>query len=201
MTRLLGAFLCILPMLALADNRGFGRLFLSPAERSSLDAIRQNSKPPEKIVNADETPDEEKDIAPDAAAPATPVVTVRGYVKRSDGKGTVWVNGRPVQEKTAAKDLEVGRLRGDTDQVQIKLPRTGQTVSIKAGQSFDPASGKVVDSVSDLPSDKAPPAGAALDKTPGQASEKRDKNNAKANGTGTVSELPSKPAVVSPSSR
>ncbi|HEY3326095.1 MAG TPA: hypothetical protein VGK14_02875 [Novimethylophilus sp.] len=159
MTRLPGILLCILPMLALADNGGIGRLFLSPAERASLDAIRQNSKPPEKIVNADETHDGEKDIAPDAPAPATPVVTVRGYVKRSDGKGTVWVNGLPLSEKTTAKDFEVGRLRGDTDQVQIRLSRTGQTVSIKAGQSFDPASGKVVQNLQDLP--RSPSAGSS----------------------------------------
>jgi hypothetical protein len=131
-------------MFAAADNAPLGRLFLTPAERASLDVVRQNSKPPEKIVKAgDGVDDEEKASAASAPPAALPIVTVHGYVKRSDGKGTVWINGKPVQEKDSTKEVEVGRMRGDTNQVQIKLPSTGQTVNLKAGQSYDPASGRV----------------------------------------------------------
>jgi hypothetical protein len=161
--------LCCLPMLAVADNAQLGRLFLTPAERAALDMVRQNSKSPERLVKAGEAAgNEENDTAASAPAPTLPIVTVHGYVKRSDGKGTVWVNGRPVQEKDATKEVEIGRLRGNTNQVQIKLPSTGQTVNLKAGQSYDPASGKVVDNLKDLPHDTITPTVAT---SPGKALE------------------------------
>jgi hypothetical protein len=155
MTRLLILLLYCLPSLAMADATHLGRLFLTPAERTALDIVRLNNKPPEKIIKAGEKSENEQDDTAEAPSPP-PVVSVHGYVKRSDGKGTVWVNGQPVQEKVATKDIEVGRLRGNTNQVQIKLPATGQTINLKAGQSYDPASGKVVDSYRDLPTEAIP---------------------------------------------
>jgi hypothetical protein len=104
-----------------------------------LDLVRQNSRPPEKIVTSASVDENEGASTP----PAPPIVTIQGYVKRSDGKGTVWVNGQPLQEKSASSNLEVGRLQGNTNDVQIKLPSAGQTIKLKAGQSYDPASGKV----------------------------------------------------------
>jgi hypothetical protein len=104
-----------------------------------LDLVRQNSRPPEKIVTSASVDENEGAGTP----PTPPIVTIQGYVKRSDGKGTVWVNGQPVQEKSTSSTLEVGRLQGSTNDVQIKLPSTGQTIKLKAGQSYDPGSGKV----------------------------------------------------------
>ncbi len=141
MKRWLVLLISCLPIFAMAaEPSSLGRLFLTPSERAALDVIRQNSHPPEKIVTPNNVNDDEEGIA-DVMAP--PVVSVQGYVKRSDGKGTVWINGQPVQEKSASKDFEVRRLQGNTNDVQIKLPSTGQTIKLKAGQSYDPANGKV----------------------------------------------------------
>lgn len=143
-----------LPMLAMAaEPSSLGRLFLTPAERAALDVVRQNSRPPEKIVTPNNAAEDEESIT-DVVAP--PVVSVQGYVKRSDGKGTVWINGQPVQEKSASKDFEVGRLQGNTNQVPIKLPSTGQTIKLKAGQSYDPTSGKLVDNLRETPASTSP---------------------------------------------
>jgi len=131
-----------LPLSAVAaEPAQLGRLFLSPGERAALDVVRQNSRPPERIITPGADGEDEEVV--DAPAAALPVVTVHGYVKRSDGKGTVWINGQPVQEKSATKNVEIGRLQGGANEVQVKLPSTGQTVKLKAGQSYDPASGKV----------------------------------------------------------
>lgn len=151
MIRLLGILLCLLPTLALAADARIGRLFLRPAERAALDVVRQNDKPPEKIVHAG--PPAEDETADVAAA----MVTVHGYVKRSDGKGTVWINGRPLQEQETTPEVSVGRLRNDSDQVQIRLPGAGQTIHLKVGQSYNPASGKVADNPKDLLHATAPP--------------------------------------------
>lgn len=155
MKRWLVLLISCLPILAMAaEPLSLGRLFLTPAERATLDIVRQNSRPPEKIVTPNNATEDEESIA-DVVAP--PVVSIQGYVKRSDGKGTVWVNGQPVQEKSASKDFEVGRLQGNTNDVPIKLPSTGQTVKLKAGQSYDPASGKVGNLREIVPAMQAPP--------------------------------------------
>lgn len=141
-----------LPMLAMAaEPAPLGRLFLTPGERAALDTIRQNNRPPEKIITPGTVTTGENEES--TRSPAAPVVTVHGYVKRSDGKGTVWVNGQPLQEKSIANNIEIGKLQGNTNDVQIKLPSTGQTVKLKAGQSYDPGSGKVADHLKDLPHD------------------------------------------------
>jgi hypothetical protein len=140
---------CLIPALASADSQ-FGRLFLTPAERKNLDYLRQNSKPPEKIIAADQLPGEGAEkAAPLSASPSA--VTMQGYVKRSDGKGTVWVNSQPVQEKSRLGEIEVGKLGSSDDRVRVKVPGTGQTVDLKAGQTYDPISGKVVENARELP--------------------------------------------------
>lgn len=144
MSRWLILLLSSLPMLAMAaEPQPLGRLFLTPAERAALDIVRQNNRPPDKIVTPGAANEDDDAVDAGALIAPPPVVTVHGYVKRTDGKGTVWVNGQPVQEKSAGKDVEIGRLQGNTNSVQIKLPNTGQIVKLKAGQSYDPASGKV----------------------------------------------------------
>lgn len=59
-----------------------GRLFHTPAERSALDALRKAKPQPQKP----------------AARPAGEAQSARldGYVTRSDGKSTLWVNGNTV---------------------------------------------------------------------------------------------------------
>lgn len=57
-----------------------GTLFTTPAERERLDRLRRGEA-----------------SVPEAAATAdAPAAAVTGYVKRSDGRGTVWIDGRPV---------------------------------------------------------------------------------------------------------
>jgi hypothetical protein len=180
MMRLLIFLLCCVPLLALAaDTPPLGRLFLTPTDRAALDAVRQNSKPPEKIIKPSEKGDEEAS-AESAPVASLPIVTIHGFVKRSDGKSTVWVNGKPMQEKSSSKDLEVGRLQGNTNQVPIKIPSTGQTVILKAGQSYDPASGKMADSLRDLPQQAVIEPVAAPSRKAAGAKEEKDK--AKENG-------------------
>lgn len=74
--QLLVALALLAPTGAAAD---LGTLFHTPQERSRLDRMRRGEP-------ADPTP-------PAAALPArTPEVT--GFVRRSDGRNTVWIDGR-----------------------------------------------------------------------------------------------------------
>jgi hypothetical protein len=77
-SRLFLAALCLAASAAGAAD--LGTLFTTPEERARLDRIRRGDSP-----------------AAEAGAPVgnrAPVVT--GYVKRSDGRNTVWIDGSPV---------------------------------------------------------------------------------------------------------
>jgi len=97
-----------------------GRLFFAPQERAALDAQRKAKRP-----------------EPAAAAKGTPQhIQVDGYVLRSEGESTLWLNGESqVRDPRLAKDAEgIGR---------VALPGTRK--GLRVGESYDGASGKVSD--------------------------------------------------------
>ncbi len=117
-----------------------GRLFTSPAERSNLDYLRQTKK---KLVAPviSEAPADALEAAPVVLPEA---VNLQGYVKRNDGKdGTVWVNNQALQENSRNKEVAVGSLRDDSNRVPIKLSGNGKRLNLKAGQVYDPQTGRV----------------------------------------------------------
>ncbi|MFW5431177.1 MAG: hypothetical protein ACKE5M_06610 [Methylophilaceae bacterium] len=116
-----------------------GRLFSTPAEREALDNLREARKnqPVEIEPLIQETYIERKPIElPEA-------INVQGYVKRNDGKqGTVWVNGEALQERSGNKDVQVGRLPSSSNRIPIRIPANGKRLTLKAGQTYDPATNK-----------------------------------------------------------
>ena len=117
-----------------------GRLFTSPAERSNLDYLRQTKK---KLVLpvVSEAPTDALEASPIVLPDA---VNLQGYVKRNDGKdGTVWVNNQALQENSRNKEVAVGRLSESSNRVPIKLTGNGKYLNLKAGQVYDPQTGRV----------------------------------------------------------
>jgi hypothetical protein len=123
-------------MAVAADD--FGRLFTTPAERTSLDHLRKITPLPSITQNQPKG-------ATEQAVPVMPSsVSVEGYVKRGDGKkGTVWVNGAPVQENSSTSEVQVGKLQRGGNQVPIKLQAGGKSLNLKAGQTYDPETNSV----------------------------------------------------------
>ena len=82
-----------------------GTLFTSPEERARLDRLRRG----EPVQTA--------------AAGPTGQRAVTGYVKRSDGRSTVWIDGVPLQVVTpkAAPMLDPGKVRSGADDRGIRL--------------------------------------------------------------------------------
>lgn len=113
-------------------------MFTTPAERSTLDHLRQTRKI-EPVTDTDQP------LEVIEAAPVTPPeISVQGYVKRSDGKkGTVWINQKPVQENSTSGGVEVGKLPTNGNQVQIKVPGLDKSLKLKAGQIYDPETDSV----------------------------------------------------------
>ncbi len=145
MMRILLVLVFLVPHWTYAEER-LGRLFLTPAERSNLDYVRQTSKLPERVIKAETAGSGDGELAPPASA-----VTVQGYVKRSDGKGTVWVNRQPLRETSSQGDIGVGRIGGADGRVRLKLSGADKEVALKAGQTYDPVTGAVVERARDLP--------------------------------------------------
>ena len=102
---LLIALLLAAPLPALADAGNLGTLFHSAEERARLDKMRRGEP---------EVP---------AGVPGKPQVT--GYVRRSDGRSTVWVDGVPlsVAGKSADVLLDPEAVRAEEDR-DFKIERT-----------------------------------------------------------------------------
>ncbi|HET7198158.1 MAG TPA: hypothetical protein VFI86_05790 [Burkholderiales bacterium] len=133
MKRLLAAVLsCTLAAPALAEP--LGRLFFTPEQRAALDA-RRRARVPDK---------------PAAAAVASPVTRIDGYVKRSQGPSTVWMNGESLSEGSPEAPRIEPPARGDAEgSVSITVGETGRRMRLKPGESLDRGSGEVKDVIGD----------------------------------------------------
>lgn len=115
---------------ARAQQPQLGRLFLTPEQREALDA-RRRARLPDKP----------------AAVAASPTTRVDGYVKRSSGKSTLWLDGYAVRDGTQPEGLRVQRGRdpsrvtvivGEERRVEV---RVGQTLERDTGEVMDPLGG------------------------------------------------------------
>jgi len=103
-----------------AQAQELGRLFFTPEQRSALDA-RRKARVPDK---------------PAAAAVASPTTRLDGYVRRSAGPSTVFVNGEPLPE--APREREGGR-------IGVPVGEGGGRVGLKPGELIDRGTGEVRD--------------------------------------------------------
>jgi hypothetical protein len=103
-----------------------GRLFFTPDQRSALDA-RRKARVPDK---------------PAAVVVASPTTRVDGFVKRSTGPSTVWVNGEPLPEGT-----------GDAPRIgprgSISVDDGGRRTALRPGEVLDRGTGEVRDVIGD----------------------------------------------------
>ncbi|MEQ1773191.1 MAG: hypothetical protein ABL891_05340 [Burkholderiales bacterium] len=125
---------CMANITVAADN--MGRLFFEPAQRAQLDAARKQ-RDRRSLVTSD---------AEAIAAPQGPdVLTYNGVVRRSDGKSTVWINGKPMTERTRDSDVSVLGMRRD-GAVSVTVPQAERPASLRVGQSVDVISGTIEES-------------------------------------------------------
>ena len=118
MIRALLVAVLVLPCSARAQE--LGRLFFTPEQRAALDA-RRRARVPDKP----------------AAVPivASPTTRVDGYVRRSQGPSTVWVNGATADEAVPGSD----------SRVSVPVGESGARVRLKPGQTLDRGTGEVRD--------------------------------------------------------
>lgn len=112
---------------AVAGAQELGRLFFTPEQRDALDA-RRKARVPDK---------------PAAQAPASPTTRLDGYVKRSGGRSTVFVNGEPLTEGTVEAPVVDPDSRGG--RVRVPAGEAGARVELRPGEVVDRGTGQVRD--------------------------------------------------------
>lgn len=160
MTVRMKRYALLLGLLGLAALPGsaaepLGRLFMTPAERQELDALRT----PGGDVWSDA-----RQLAAPAPVPASSQVLVNGVVRRSRGPDVVCVNGRQASSGTGGIRLKQGP--DATNRVTLEAPADGSSVRLKPGQYWEPATGRVANcygcGTAARPADAAPATAAEM---------------------------------------
>lgn len=109
-----------------------GRLFFTPEQREALDA-RRKARVPDKP----------------AAAPlvASPTTRLDGYVQRSGGRSTVFIDGEPVAEGTSGAPRVDPDARGG--RIPVVVGEGGARRELRPGEVLDRGSGEVRDVIGD----------------------------------------------------
>jgi hypothetical protein len=103
-----------------------GRLFFTPEQRAALDQ-RRKARVPDK---------------PAAVLTVSPTTRVDGFVQRSGGRSTVWVNGEPLSEGSADAPRIGAR-------VSVPAGEGGRRAALKPGEVLDRGTGEVRDVIGD----------------------------------------------------
>jgi hypothetical protein len=110
----------------------FGRLFFTPEQRAALDA-RRKARVPDKPA-----------AAPTVASPTT---RLDGYVVRSEGRSTIWVNGESLQDGSAEALRDPNR--SSEGRVRVPAGDGGARIGLKPGEVLDRGTGEVRDVIGD----------------------------------------------------
>ena len=119
-------FVAFLLIPTASASQEVGRLFFTPEQRAALDA-RRRARVPDKAA---------------AVVVASPTTKLDGYVKRSGGPSTVWVNGEPLPEG-AGDAPRIG------PRVSISVGEGGRRATLRPGEAIDRDTGEVRDVLGD----------------------------------------------------
>jgi hypothetical protein len=123
-----------------------GRLFFSPAERAALEQARRAQGDDETTLEGLGEVVEVPSGGAEMEVAASERIRVNGYVSRSGGPETVWLNGLDSHQGNLAEiGIDANRIRLEGARVRVPAGIEAGGVLLKPGQSFDPASGDVLD--------------------------------------------------------
>ena len=120
--------IALLPGLLGAGSAGaqeLGRLFFTPEQRAALDS-RRAARLPDKP----------------AAVMESPTTRVDGFVTRSSGRSTVWVDGEALPEGVQPEGLRVQR-GADPSRVRVTIGEDARRVELRVGETLDRSTGEV----------------------------------------------------------
>lgn len=129
--------LCSLALAAVLLGAGhaaaqeLGRLFFTPEQRAALDARRAARLP--------DTP---------TAVRESPTTRVDGFVTRSSGRTTMWVDGEALMDGAQPEGLRVQRGR-EPGKVTVTFGEQSRRVEMRVGETLDRGTGDVKSVVGD----------------------------------------------------
>lgn len=131
------------PVPASAD---VGRLFFTPAERAAFESARRAAETALVVGPIEADPEVTVDLIEAAPDEPRPTITLDGYVRRSNGRATLWING----ENSYDGDLSAARIDPLTARVsggEVSVtPMDGEApILLKPGQTYDPNSAVITD--------------------------------------------------------
>ena len=132
----LACLILVMAAPAAAADASLGRLFFTPSQRASLDIAR--SQRTRATVATEQTQEQ-------VLQPVPQTITYGGMVRRSDGRTTVWLNNRPVDDQKPGDGSAIIRRVWPDGAVTLEVPESSRRVDLKVGQSVEVLSGSVED--------------------------------------------------------
>jgi len=127
--------LALLPIAHACVAAELARMFYTPVQRATLDNARKQNIRVEIGNESEQQP---------AAAPVPQNVSVNGIIRRSDGKNTIWLNNRVVNEQNpSGMNAAIGK---SDNRVRLSVPDSGRSVDLKVGQTVEIVSGTIEES-------------------------------------------------------
>jgi hypothetical protein len=118
-----------------------GRLFTTPQQREVLEKLR-HQKPVEEIT-APEILFEEPVV--ETEKPEIGGITVNGLVYRKGGKSTAWINSANTLEGNFGNEyIQIDARNIKPDDVEIVIPVSEKSVKLKAGDTYDPETDRII---------------------------------------------------------
>lgn len=108
------------------DVSDLGKLFTDKTQRSQIDAVRSGKSSKDEAEQVDK-------------------VKVSGYMKRSDGKNVVWVNGENTLEESKIDNVKVYPQNINENNKKVPVKVDNQKIYLKPGESWSKSTGKVSD--------------------------------------------------------
>lgn len=116
-----------------SNDAALGRLFLTPERRAALEALRQaNVQVQTKPSETDNEP---------APVVEVPSVSLDGIVLRSQGRATLWMNGRPLADRQTDGNLTLhanpqhpgaARLRSGDNSAEVQVGQSLNRSNLEA---------------------------------------------------------------------
>jgi len=136
--------LALLPIAHACVAAELARMFYTPVQRATLDNARKQNIRVEIGNESEQQP---------AAAPVPQNVSVNGIIRRSDGKNTIWLNNRVVNEQNpSGMNAAIGK---SDNRVRLSVPDSGRSVDLKVGQTVEIVSGTIEESYLRRPTARA----------------------------------------------
>jgi len=117
---------------AAVHAQDLGRLFFTPEQRAALDE-RRKARVPDK---------------PATVLVESPSTRLDGYVKRSRGKSTLFVNGEAIPEGASTESMVIVPDRTRPDRATVVVGDSERRIPLKVGESLDRGTGEVHDGLS-----------------------------------------------------